>query len=79
MEIAASSDLVMTLPQSLARTAVGSARFVTLPPPVDPGPIAANLLLHARHHDEPRHIWRRSLIVAAAQPSLVDADPRTEI
>lgn len=77
MEIAASSNLVMTLPQSLARTAVGSSRFVTLPPPVDPGPIAINLLWHARHQDEPRHIWLRSLIVAAAQSSTADAHPKT--
>ncbi|MDP2409675.1 MAG: LysR family transcriptional regulator [Pseudolabrys sp.] len=69
MEIAACSDLVMTLPESLARTAVGSARFVMLPPPVDPGPIVLSLLWHARHQDAPRHVWMRGLIVAAAQLS----------
>lgn len=80
MEIAASSDLVMTLPQSLARTAVGSARFVTLTPPVDLGPIAINLLWHARRQDERRHIWLRSLIVAvAAESATADADPKTGI
>ncbi len=75
MEIAACSDLVMTLPESLARTAAGSAGFVLLPPPVDPGPIALNLLWHARHQDAPRHVWLRSLIVAAAQPSAADDAP----
>lgn len=75
MEIAACSDLVMTLPASLARTAAGSARFVTLPPPVDLGPIEINLLWHARHQDAPRHVWLRSLIVAAAQPSAADDAP----
>lgn len=69
LEIAACSDLVMTLPESLARTETGAARFVMLPPPVDPGPIAINLLWHARHQDAPRHVWLRNLIVAAAQPS----------
>jgi len=69
LEIAACSDLVMTLPESLARMTIGAARFVMLPPPVDPGPIALNLLWHARHQDAPRHVWLRSLIVAAARSS----------
>jgi DNA-binding transcriptional LysR family regulator len=66
VEIAARSDLVMTLPASLAHAAAGMARFVTLPPPVDPGRFALSLLWHARHQDAPRHIWLRSIIVAAA-------------
>ena len=69
LEIAACSNLVMTLPESLARTTTGAARFVMLPPPVDLGPIALNLLWHARHQDVPRHVWLRSLIVAAARSS----------
>lgn len=70
MEIAAGSDLVMTLPESLARTAAGAARFIMLPPPVELGPIAVSLLWHARDQDAPRHMWLRSLIVAAAQMSV---------
>jgi len=70
MEIAAGSDLVMTLPESLARTAAGAARFVMLPPPLDLGPIAVSLLWHARDQDAPRHVWLRSLIVAAAEMSV---------
>ncbi len=66
LEIAARSDLVMTLPASLARTAAGMGRFVALPPPVDPGRFALSLLWHARHQDAPRHIWLRRAIVAAA-------------
>lgn len=68
MEIAASSDLVMTLPESLAHMAAGGARLVVLPPPVDPGNIALNLLWHARYQDAPRHVWLRNLIVAVVQP-----------
>ena len=75
LEIAAGSDLVMTLPESLARTAAGAARFVMLPPPLDLGPIAVSLLWHARDQDAPRHIWLRSLIVAAAEMS-VNMDSR---
>jgi DNA-binding transcriptional LysR family regulator len=67
-EIAASSDLVMTLPASLARTAMGAQRFVTRPPPIGPSHFALSLVWHARHQDAPRHIWLRRLVVAAAQP-----------
>lgn len=67
VEIAASSDLVMTLPASLARTAAGARRFVTLPPPADPGPFTLSLLWHARHHDAPRHVWLRKILVRAAE------------
>ncbi len=80
MEIAACSDLVMTLPASLARTAVGAARFVVQPPPIDPGSIALNLLWHARHQDAPRHTWLRKLVVAAARnASLDDVAPLEDI
>jgi DNA-binding transcriptional LysR family regulator len=67
VEIVAGSDLVMTLPASLARTAVGMARFVVVPPPVNPGPFALSLVWHSRHQDAPRHIWLRRLIVASAE------------
>lgn len=66
MEIAACSDLIMTLPASLAGTATGRDRFVMLPPPVDPGRITLSLAWHARHQNAPRNIWLRQTIVAAA-------------
>lgn len=66
VEIAARSDLIMTLPASLARAADRMGRFVTLPPPINPGPFALSLLWHARHQDAPRHLWLRRLIVSAA-------------
>ncbi|MFN4088667.1 MAG: LysR family transcriptional regulator [Alphaproteobacteria bacterium] len=78
MEIAAGSDLVVTLPASLARTAACAARFLMLPPPVDPGRIAVGLLWHARHQNAPRHVWLRRLIVAAAQPFAAAADAGQE-
>ncbi|WP_209605852.1 LysR family transcriptional regulator [Sinorhizobium kostiense] len=71
VEIAAQSDLIMTLPSSLARTAAGMGRFVALPPPLDLGSFTMSLLWHARHQDEPRHIWLRRTIVAAAKAVLV--------
>lgn len=75
VEIGARSDLVMTLPASLAHAAAGMARFVAVLPPVDPGRFALSLLWHARHQDAPSHVWLRSLVVAAAMEMKADADP----
>ena len=66
VEIAARSDLIMTLPSSLAQTAAGMGRFVALPPPIDLGSFTMSLVWHVRHQHDPRHIWLRSTIVAAA-------------
>lgn len=74
VEIAARSDLVMTLPASLACVAAGMGRFAALPPPVDPGRLALSLLWHARHQDAPRHVWLRRLIVAAATQTKADTE-----
>lgn len=65
VEIAACSDLLMTLPERLARMAAAVNRFVVLPPPVDPGRLTLSLLWHARHQDSPRHAWLRRTIVDA--------------
>ncbi|MCC5968741.1 MAG: LysR family transcriptional regulator [Pararhodobacter sp.] len=66
VEIAARSDLVMTLPSSLARTAVGMRRFALAPPPLKLGRVSMSLAWHGRHQDSPRHVWLRRLIVEAA-------------
>lgn len=66
VEIAARSDLVMTLPSSLARTAADMRRFVSRRPPLDLGVFAMSLAWHARHQESPRHIWLRKAIVHAA-------------
>lgn len=65
-EIAARSDLVMTLPSSLAQAAATLGRFVAMPPPLDLGLFTMSLAWHARQQDAPRHIWLRRIIVAAA-------------
>lgn len=66
VEIAARSDLIMTLPSSLARAAAHMRRLVSLPPPLDLGSFTMSLAWHARQQDAPRHIWLRRAIVAAA-------------
>ncbi len=66
VEIAARSDLIMTLPSSLARAAANMGRFVSLPPPLDLGRFTMSLAWHARQQDAPRHKWLRRAVVAAA-------------
>jgi DNA-binding transcriptional LysR family regulator len=66
VEIAARSDLIMTLPSSLARAVADTTRFVSLPPPLYLGRFTMSLAWHARQQDAPRHIWLRRAIVAAA-------------
>lgn len=75
VEIAAHSDLVMTLPSSLARAAGAMGRFVSLPPPLDLGLFTMSLAWHARQQDAPRHVWLRRAIAAAAldMASAIDA------
>ncbi|WEX09153.1 LysR family transcriptional regulator [Chelativorans sp. AA-79] len=65
VEIAARSDLVMTLPSSLARTTADMRRFVMAQPPLDLGSVVMSLAWHARHQDAPKHVWLRRTIVAA--------------
>jgi DNA-binding transcriptional LysR family regulator len=66
VEIAARSDLIMTLPASLARAAASMRRLVSLPPPLALGRFTMSLAWHARQQEAPRHIWLRRAIVAAA-------------
>jgi DNA-binding transcriptional LysR family regulator len=66
VEIAARSDLIMTLPSSLARAAANMRRLISLPPPLDLGSFTMSLAWHARQQDAPRHIWLRRAIVASA-------------
>jgi DNA-binding transcriptional LysR family regulator len=69
LEIAARSDLVITLPASLARTAAGMGRFAIAAPPLELGKVVMSLAWHARHQDEARHAWLRKTIVSAmAEP-----------
>jgi DNA-binding transcriptional LysR family regulator len=66
VEIAVRSDLVMTLPSSLARTAADMRRFASARPPLDLGRFTMSLAWHARHQESPRHVWLRKAIVDAA-------------
>jgi DNA-binding transcriptional LysR family regulator len=74
VEIAARSDLVMTLPSSLARTESARGRLAVLRPPLELGRFAISLVWHARQQDAPRHVWLRRAIVAAS--TAPDPPPR---
>lgn len=65
MDMVSRSDLVMTLPETLARTA-DAKRFAVLPPPLDLPGFTMSLLWHKRYQDAPSHIWLREAIVKAA-------------
>jgi len=69
LEIAAQSDLVMTLPHRLVETAAGMGRFAVARPPLDAGRVVMSLAWHARNQDDPRHSWLRKAIVAATARS----------
>ncbi len=73
MEIAARSDLAMTLPASMALVGGAAGRFVFLPPPLDLNRFAMSLVWHARRHDDPRHFWIRGVVVEAARRLADDA------
>ena len=66
VEIAARSDLVMTLPSSLARAAAEHEALRIVAATLDLGSFTMSLAWHARQQDAPRHIWLRRAIVAAA-------------
>lgn len=66
VEIAARSDLVVTLPVSVAWAMAGTERLATVAPPLDLPSFAMSLVWHARRQEDPRHVWLRHVIVEAA-------------
>ncbi|KGJ02849.1 DNA-binding transcriptional regulator, LysR family [Paracoccus halophilus] len=71
MDMVSRSELVMTLPETLARTA-DVKRFAILPPPMDLPGFTMSLLWHKRYQDAPPHIWLREAIVTAAASIMSD-------
>ncbi|MEQ8292772.1 MAG: LysR family transcriptional regulator [Roseovarius sp.] len=67
LEIAARSDLLLTIPSSLARTEAARDRLDARPPPLPLAGFTMRLLWHARHQESPRHIWLRNMIVEVAK------------
>ena len=72
VQIAARSDLVVTLPKSLARNAPDMKRFVMKKPPADPGGFTLSMVWHVRNQSSRRHVWLRNAIIDAV--AQVDAE-----
>lgn len=59
----ANSDLVATVPESLASDAVAAGEVVAIAPPFDLPTIDLYLWWHARLHNDPPHIWWRNMVL----------------
>lgn len=58
------SDLIATMPESIARAMKGSARIVSLKVPMTLPPIAVSLYWHERYQDDPAHAWLRQYLAS---------------
>jgi DNA-binding transcriptional LysR family regulator len=66
LAVVAASDLVVTLPERLAR-ALAPPGLLIRPPPVPLAPLELVSLWHPRVHADPTHRWLRELVVRAAR------------
>ncbi|SDD40519.1 LysR family transcriptional regulator [Belnapia rosea] len=66
--VAASSDLILTIPQRAAATFSGGSRLCMLGPPVELPEFGYRMVWHERVHAEPDHAWLRRLILKAVHP-----------
>lgn len=62
--VVARTDLVATVPRSVARTVARTLPVEVLPVPVDIPPISIALYWHERHHGDAAHKWLRDRIGA---------------
>ena len=73
LAVVAASDLVVTLPERLAR-ALAPPGLLIRPPPVPLAPLDLVSLWHPRVHADPPHRWLRELVVKSAR-GVPDGDP----
>jgi DNA-binding transcriptional LysR family regulator len=66
--VVAQSDLIVTMPERVARAVAAQQRFVVRQPPVALPSITFNMFWHARNDADPLHRWMRQLIEAVARP-----------
>ncbi|MFJ7153053.1 LysR family transcriptional regulator [Streptomyces sp. NPDC100445] len=67
LELAAETDLVLTLPDVVTRAARERLGLVTLPLPFRMPAIPLHLLWHRRHDDDRAHAWLRDLATETVQ------------
>lgn len=63
------SDLIATLPESVARPAARSLGLIQRKPPLALPPLVTTMAWHLRHTADPRHAWLRQLVRDAAAQS----------
>ena len=66
LQLVSSSDLLLTVPERLAREAAPTFDLAVAPLPFPTPPIDFVLLWHSRHQEDQAHAWLRAQIVAAA-------------
>ncbi|MEU8702939.1 LysR family transcriptional regulator [Streptomyces sp. NPDC048680] len=68
LQLALGSDLVVTLPDAVTRTARDLLGLVTLPPPLRLPDVPLYLLWHQRYDNDLAHTWLRDLATETVQP-----------
>ncbi len=67
--VVAASDLIATMPMSIARATANQLGLVLLEPPLKLPPLSVSLYWHERYQDDTGHAWLRQYIAAkVAQP-----------
>ncbi|MBP5976239.1 LysR family transcriptional regulator [Brasilonema sp. CT11] len=61
------SDLIFTLPRRVAMLFAQYTNLAILEPPIELGQYNFVMVWHQRYHEDPLHIWLRSLIVSHTQ------------
>ena len=67
--VAATTDLVVTMPRSIAERVAGKHGLRVLEPPIELPGFAISQMWHERVHDDTAHAWLRGVLLRAAQPA----------
>ncbi|MDX2204099.1 MAG: LysR family transcriptional regulator [Hyphomicrobiaceae bacterium] len=67
--VAASSDLVLTIPHRAARNFSNDSRLCLVKPPLELSSFGYRMVWHEKAHAEPDHEWLRRLILQSVRPA----------
>ncbi|KIF03893.1 LysR family transcriptional regulator [Streptomyces sp. RSD-27] len=83
LRLALDTDLAVTLPDAVTRTARDQLGLATLPLPLPSADVPLYLLWHQRYDDDPAHTWLRDLATETVQalfaPPTAPHQPRTHM
>lgn len=74
--VVAQTDLIVTMPERVARAVAAQQRFVVRQPPVELPSITFNMFWHARNDADPLHRWIRTLAATVARGKQAHAQAR---